>query len=192
VWVNGRRQAKGKWRRCEYERLRDDLAWRRRDLADPASGTPLVAACGAARSLYSGPHTEDAPDLVVETAPGYHGGFEIDRVVSEVPRATLASVSGSHVPEGIFVAAGGPFRRGVVLDPPSLADVLPTVLHLLGVPLPDDLDGRVVTEALEPEFVAANPVRLAPRQGGAAGRASLSSDDEGEMRKFLQGLGYVE
>jgi predicted AlkP superfamily phosphohydrolase/phosphomutase len=194
VWVNlAGRQARGTVAAgAEYERLRDDLVAALADLADPASGTPLVRGVWRREEVYSGPHTEDAPDLLVETAPGYHGGFEIDRVVSEVPRATLASVSGSHLPEGIFVAAGGPFRRGVALDPPSLADVLPTVLHLLGVPLPDDLDGRVVTEALEPEFVAANPVRLAPRQGGAAGRASLSSDDEGEMRKFLQGLGYVE
>src|SRR5262249_9650465 len=128
----------------------------------------------------------------VETARGYHGGFDLDRLVTDVAEPLLRQVSGSHVFEGIFVAAGGPFRRGVVLDPPSVADVLPTALHLLGAPLPDDLDARGISEALDPAWLAEHPVQIAERQGGAGGRVELSSDDEGEMRKFLQGLGYVE
>jgi hypothetical protein len=70
--------------------------------------------------------------------------------------------------------------------------VLPTAVHLLGAPLPDDLDGRVMGAALAPEWIAAHPVQTASREGGAGERVTLSSDDEGEMRKFLQGLGYVE
>jgi len=69
--------------------------------------------------------------------------------------------------------------------------VLPTALHLLGVPLPDDLDGRVIEEALEPAYVAGHPVGLtAARHGEAA--TTAEQDDEEEMRRFLQGLGYVE
>ena len=109
-----------------------------------------------------------------------------------VPRATLARVSGSHTSEGVLVAAGGPFRCGAVIDPPHLADVLPTALHLLDTPLPDDLDGRVIEAALEAAYVREHPVRIAAREGGADGRRELSNEDEGEMRKFLQGLGYVE
>ena len=32
----------------------------------------------------------------------------------------------------------------------QLLDIAPTVLHLLGVPVPGDMDGRVLTELLEP------------------------------------------
>ena len=112
--------------------------------------------------------------------------------MSDVPLAALRTLSGSHAPDGILIAAGGPFRRGVTLEPPSLADTLPTALHLLGVALPDDLDGRVLAEALDPAWVAAHPVRTASRESSSGERVALSGDDEGEMRKFLQGLGYVE
>jgi len=35
-------------------------------------------------------------------------------------------------------------------------------------------------------------VRRATREGAAGDRVTLPADDEGAMRKFLQGLGYVE
>ena len=194
VWVNlAGRQPRGIVAPGgEYEQVRDELVRELAGLRDPETGAPLIAAVRRREEVYAGAHLADAPDLIVETVPGYHGGFDLERLVTDVPRAALAAVSGSHTPEGIFVAAGGPFRRGVQLEAPELADVLPTALHLLGAPLPDDLDGRVLEEALEPAYVAGHPVRSAAREGRAGDRVTLSSDDEGEMRKFLQGLGYVE
>jgi hypothetical protein len=37
--------------------------------------------------------------------------------------------------------------------------VVPTLLYLLGYPVPDDLPGRVLTEMIEPEFLQRFPVR---------------------------------
>ncbi|HJQ83426.1 MAG TPA: alkaline phosphatase family protein [Candidatus Binatia bacterium] len=194
VWVNlAGRQPKGIVQPgAEYEALRDELVRELSAVRDPDTGAPLVAGVWRREEIYDGPRAADAPDLIVATVTGHHGGFDLERLVTDVPRATLRSINGSHTAEGIFVAAGGPFRQGVALDAPHLADVLPTAVHLLGAPLPDDLDGRVLTEALEPAWVDAHPIRSAARTGGAGDRTALSSDDEGEMRKFLQGLGYVE
>jgi predicted AlkP superfamily phosphohydrolase/phosphomutase len=193
VWVNlAGRQPKGTVAPADYERVREMLAREIAALRDPATGAALVTAVWRREDVYAGAHAADAPDLIVETAPGHHGGFDLETVVSDVPEAALREISGSHTAEGILIAAGAPFRRGVEIDPPSLADVLPTGLHLLGMPLPDDLDGRVLEGALEPAWMTAHPVRSAAREGGAGDRVTLSSDDEDEMRKFLQGLGYVE
>jgi len=193
VWVNlAGRQPKGTVAPgAEYEALRDALVRELSALRAP-DGTPLVTGVWRREEVYAGPHCAEAPDLIVETAPGHHGGFDLDHLVTDVPLTALRTINGSHTAEGILVAAGGPFRRGVVLEPPQLADVLPTAVHLLGVPLPDDLDGRVLVEALEPAYVAAHPVRRAAREGAAGERVTLPADDEGEMRKFLRGLGYVE
>jgi predicted AlkP superfamily phosphohydrolase/phosphomutase len=194
VWVNlAGRQPKGIVAPgAEYEALRERLVGELAALRDPATGAPVVTGVWRREDVWSGPRTADAPDLIVQTATGHHGGFDLDALVTDAPRTALRNINGSHTAEGILVAAGGPFRRGVVVDPPSLADVLPTAVHLLGAPLPDDLDGRVLAETLEPEWTAAHPVRIAAREGGTGDRVTLSSDDEGEMRKFLQGLGYVE
>jgi predicted AlkP superfamily phosphohydrolase/phosphomutase len=194
VWVNlAGRQHKGIVAPgAEYERLRDALIREMSALKDPRTGAPLVASVRRREEVYSGPHAVDAPDLIVETVPDHHGGFDLIDLVTDVPLAVLRNISGSHTAEGIFIAAGGPFRRGVALDPPNLADVLPTAVHLLGAPLPDDLDGRVLEEALEADYLRQHPVRWEARAGGNWDRVALSNDDEGEMRKFLQALGYVE
>jgi hypothetical protein len=134
----------------------------------------------------------DAPDIVIETATGCHGGTDVDALVAPVVPSALRQVSGSNTADGIFLATGGPFRCGVSIERPNLADTLPTALHLVGASLPDDLDGQVIAEALDPAWLAAHPVRIESPGAMGAAREELSEGDEAEMRKFLQGLGYVE
>jgi arylsulfatase A-like enzyme len=48
-----------------------------------------------------------------------------------------------------LIASGPSLREGVVAPlPTGVIDILPTVLTLLGLPLPDALDGRVLRETL--------------------------------------------
>jgi arylsulfatase A-like enzyme len=51
-----------------------------------------------------------------------------------------------------LIAAGPDFQKGWVDHLPSgNIDLAPTVLHILGVPSPERMDGRVLTEALTSE-----------------------------------------
>jgi predicted AlkP superfamily phosphohydrolase/phosphomutase len=197
VWVNlvGRHPRGTVAPGADYEQVRERLTTFLRELRDPESGRLLVTGVWRREDVYTGPHASDAPDLIVETAPGHHGGFGLDRLVTDVPAATLRKVSGSHTKEGIFIGAGGPFRAGVAIEPPHLADVLPTALHLLGAPLPKALDGQVVANALDAAFMRECPVRFhapGPYADGDVTPTTLPSDDEGEIWKSLQGLGYGE
>lgn len=104
-----------------------------------------------------------------------------------------------HGPPGILVMAGGPVRRGVRLEDAHVYDLFPTVLHLLGLPVPETADGRVLEEALEPGFRTAAPVTEvasydallplflpAPERGGEAEERRRQE----ELEK-LRALGYV-
>ena len=49
-----------------------------------------------------------------------------------------------------LIAAGPDFREGVTSDVPTgNVDVMPTLLHLLGMPVPPSVQGRVLTEGLQ-------------------------------------------
>ena len=74
--------------------------------------------------------------------------------------------TGDHRMEGILIAAGPAFRAGASPRQADLLDIAPTVLHLLGVPVPDDMDGRVLTELLEPSLARA---ALEPMPDATAG-----------------------
>jgi hypothetical protein len=69
---------------------------------------------------------------------------------------------GWHAEEALLILAGGPVKRGVELDRVDYLDLAPTILHLLGLPVPGDMPGRVLTEALEEDFLGRFPVRAIP------------------------------
>jgi len=55
--------------------------------------------------------------------------------------------SGCHHPVGMMVLYGPGIRKGVELGPCDNLDVAPTLLTLLGLPVPQALKGRILDEA---------------------------------------------
>jgi len=104
-----------------------------------------------------------------------------------------------HDPEGIFVLAGPGARRGLrLVDRPTLFDIAPTVLHLLGLPAGDDMQGRVIETAIDPAFLAAHlPRRIPTWDDPARGRPAPLDDGPGaraaeaELLASLRALGYI-
>ena len=104
--------------------------------------------------------------------------------------------SGSHRLQGILIAAGGPVVRGARLEKePSVADVTPTVLALLGLPVARDMDGRVLEEILDPAFLAEHPIRWVESYEELIERPPLPEGEEGldgSRAEYLRSLGYIE
>jgi len=93
-------------------------------------------------------------------------------------------------PDGIFVARGPAFEAGVALDPVSVFDVAPTILHVLGFPVADDMPGEVRIDALrDPRPVKRVATYETGDYGPGAGERSPLEDD---IRRELQALGYIK
>ena len=56
--------------------------------------------------------------------------------------------AGTHSRMGMLLAAGPQIRPGSRLEPVKITDVAPTALHLMGIPIPRDMDGSVLTALL--------------------------------------------
>ena len=91
---------------------------------------------------------------------------------------------------GIFCAFGPGVRQGVRLPRLSIMDLAPTVLWLRGLPVPEDMDGRVLTDLFEPDFVAGHPVLHGAATGSLtpAAAAELSAEDEEALADRLRGM----
>ncbi|MDP8255370.1 MAG: hypothetical protein P9M14_06445 [Candidatus Alcyoniella australis] len=62
---------------------------------------------------------------------------------------------GAH---GVFLAMGPAIEPGARLrDDAKVEDIAPTILYLLGLPIPRQISGRVLTEVIRPETLAARP-----------------------------------
>ena len=59
---------------------------------------------------------------------------------------TLGPDDGGHGSEGYFVMAGPGVPPQGKISELSLIDVAPTVLYLMGLPVPEDMEGRVLVE----------------------------------------------
>lgn len=53
-------------------------------------------------------------------------------------------------------------RAGVEARGARVVDLAPTLYYALGLPVPRDLDGRVLTEFYEPGFLAGHPLTFVP------------------------------
>lgn len=181
-----------------YERLRDEIAARALELAAP-DGRPIVSAVYRREELFDGPELGKIPDLVVEFADYAWLGkgnmrsrsLELwDRV--EIEPGSARSYVGSHRVEGVVALAGPSAAQGAPIVA-GIEDVAPTVLHLLGEPVPLELEGRVLEEAIDPGVLAASPPRLEDVGSVTVGPAEeYSAEESEEVERRLRSLGYVE
>jgi predicted AlkP superfamily phosphohydrolase/phosphomutase len=179
--------------------LLNDLKAALSTIPHPETGKPLVAHVHEREELYHGPHAALAPDLTVVLADwryrtiGLHD-FATHRVISPSFGPT-----GDHRMEGILVGSGPGFRAGALPQGTSLLDVAPTVLHLLGVPVPSDMDGRVLTELLGstvprhhlPVHGPALASIAADRTSAAFAESGYTAEDDAVIQQRLADLGYL-
>lgn len=182
----------------EYDALCAELAARLADLRSPA-GEPIVAAVHRREDLFHGPELTRIPDLVVEFRDyAWLGKGNLTERSEEladrvVPTAHPNIVySGSHRPDGIFVLAGPAAREGARLAP-GILDVAPTVFYLLDEPIPTDLEGRLLAEALEPALLDTRPARFAePQEIELARPRGYDEAGAAAVEERLRSLGYLE
>jgi arylsulfatase A-like enzyme len=98
---------------------------------------------------------------------------------------------GAHHPDGTLLTTGPSFREATGGTEHSIYDVAPTLLHLLGVPVPEHFDGRVMTDLLNDD--AAKDVRRQTVKSTHAETARTASPGDDEIvRRRLRSLGYLE
>jgi predicted AlkP superfamily phosphohydrolase/phosphomutase len=173
----------------------DDLKAALLAIPNPETGEPLVARVLERDELYDGPYAHLAPDLTVVPRDwrfrtiGLHD-FTTNKLISPAFGPT-----GDHRMDGVLIAAGPPFRPGSLPEGATLLDIAPTVLHLLGVPVPGDMDGRVLTELLDPSVapVAADPEEPAYLDSiePDAVVVPYSDEDDAAIQRRLADLGYL-
>jgi predicted AlkP superfamily phosphohydrolase/phosphomutase len=182
----------------QYEELREQIIEALRNLVDPETGKPIVSAIYKREEIYHGPYLVRAPDVLFqpieeETPYRVFDGFNyIDNPDLPLIIADSALGTGAHRLNGIFLAWGKHIMPKQPLTGASVIDVAPTVLHLMGQPIPDDMDGRVLKEIFEPDF-STKPIEyvpgLAPEE--EMGESVYSDDEVALITERLRGLGYV-
>jgi len=157
----------------EYEAVVADLRRRLLAFRDPSTGEPVVTAVHRREEIYQGPHAADAPDLVLETARTVCAVEGVGpSVLFPCDDSATHERTGNHARDGMLVLHGDGIRAGLELCSVPVDDLAPTVLYLMGVPVDPNMDGRVLTEALDAERLARQPIEVSARPYEAVRAAS--------------------
>jgi predicted AlkP superfamily phosphohydrolase/phosphomutase len=176
-----------------YEHVRSLLIEQLGQLSDPATGERVVTQVWRREEAFPGSQMAMAPDLTLSLRDG---GF-ISILKSDMVLKPRPEVVGTHRPQGIFMARGPGIRQGLSLPALSITDVAPTLLYILGLPVPSDLEGRVADQIFEPALLQERSMRVGePTQVPEAfpqwPESQEDKEGEAQVLERLKNLGYVE
>jgi predicted AlkP superfamily phosphohydrolase/phosphomutase len=121
---------------AEYEALRDEIAATALNLTDPDTGERMIQKVLKREEVYSGPQFEQAADLILVPFDGYDLKGNLGKDTLTFKGEELV---GMHTyDDAALYVQGKELREG----PIWVADPMPTILALMGVPIPGDVDGQ--------------------------------------------------
>jgi predicted AlkP superfamily phosphohydrolase/phosphomutase len=124
----------------DYDRVREEVADALLRMTDPASGEPIVERVYRREELYEGPYAHLGADLVLATREGFDPKGSLGKDALTFKGPTLV---GMHTTPDALVYVRGVERFD---RRPYIADLAPTILELLGVPVPASMDGRTLVD----------------------------------------------
>ncbi len=154
----------------------------------PDTGEQIFEAIVTKEQAFEGPFLEDAPDVLID-------GSRRSRLrMSILPGRGLFvdAVHAGHDELGIFYAVGPGVREGATVEGARLLDVTPTILYQFGLPLTEDMDGRVLEEIFTEQF---REGRAIERRGASVladhSEQVFSDGERDELEGRLRDLGYI-
>lgn len=139
--------------------------------------------------LFYGEKLKDAPDILFvlnefEVGMDPHIGHDSLLVSDE-------SFSGIHRMNGIFIASGPEIKENEKIEA-EIVDIAPTILHIMGVAIPDDMDGKVLRNMFkENSNLFKKKVTYQRVRRRESKRVQMSDEDREAIMERLRQLGYL-
>jgi len=126
-----------------------------------------------------GPYAHRAADIFLVSKYGYEISQRLVPSYLSSPSIFGDIRTGTHRPQGIFIAYGPDFGKGLKLRKNLFTwDITPTILHMFNLPLPNYMDGRVVKEIFRKQSVLQRAVRF----------QQVTTSEEARIKKVLKQL----
>lgn len=176
-----------------YEETLEMVAERLRRIMDPHTGRPLVTDIVFGKDIYDGPYAGNGPDITIFMRDFRVCAYGNTEFASHRWLTPMFGRTGWHRLDGILAAAGPGIRQGENAAGARIWDVYPTILALMGVPIPAGLDGQPLLSILRDEVrehIRYDSRGLDSYRQDEKGRGYTAEEEE-MMERHLKGLGYV-
>ena len=177
----------------EAGRLCEDIQSALLEIRDPRNGKKVIEQVYRREDIFTGTYTERLPELIIKFNSDYQSSADPSApLFSDVNPSDFDFQSGNHDENGIFIAWGKNIRKGAKFAPAQIQDMAPTILYAMGLSVPDEMDGQVLLDIFEQDFVDKNPIgRISESKWTETESYELNEDASDKMKEQLQGLGYM-
>jgi len=190
----------------EYEEICRKIIKELGKIRCPETNEKVVGRVFRKEEVYSGEELYRAPDIIFEwknhsyvhrpSEPGTNNGFLRRLSQEELERSeNLIRPSGIHRDHGILISFGKHIKNEKGLPEASIMDLAPTILYRSGIPVPSDMDGRVLFEFFEKDFADKNLIRQTPVNSEIISEnktVTYSGNESKSIEERLRGLGYID
>jgi len=188
------REPKGIVKRKEFDRIMEIIKKELKEIKDPWTGKNIVKYIFRKEEIFQGPYVEKAPDLLFffsssEYLPQEELNHNVFSIVDE-----KSKITGHHFScfNGIFILNSPAIKSDAHLDNAHIMDITPNVLYLMGLPVAEEMDGRVWIEVVKPEFQKKYPLRKVKYNLYKEKREiKFGKEEEEEIKRQLKDLGYL-
>jgi predicted AlkP superfamily phosphohydrolase/phosphomutase len=193
IYVNLKgREPHGVVEEKDYDSVCNAIVERLKALRDPQTGEAWAGEVFRREQVYEGPRVADAPDIAflprdMRYLPLGNADFTSNKFMVDA-----FGISGCHRMHGVMIGNAAAVKQAERLDAAHIYDVAPTLLYLMGEPVPADMDGRVLTEIINEDYLFANRIDYSQANESAQPNAMPYSDAENaEIIESLKNLGYI-
>lgn len=126
-------------------------------------------------------------------------GFEVgDERIQRKSGLDVATAHLQHKRDGVVILNGPQIIPNKEIFGTTVLDITPMALYLLGLPTAADMDGRVIDDAIDRDFLKKHPIETIDTYEGGEGFEGREPAEEGvdpaisdEMVARLESLGYI-
>jgi len=193
IYVNLKgREPRGAVEEKDYDAVCRRIVERLSALRDPQTGEPWAGEVFRREEVYDGPRVSDAPDIAflprdMRYLPLGNADFTSNKFMVDA-----FGISGCHRMHGVMIGNAAAVKPAMRLDAARIYDIAPTLLYLMGEPVPADMDGRVLTEIVAEDYLLANPIGYSQADESApANEIEYSEAENAEVIESLKNLGYI-
>lgn len=173
---------------AQYEQRLQEVMAVLHELRDD-DGRPILSQLIRGDQTYQGPYAHKGADLHLILDDYNMIACPLFATEGKVMTHQIRGDSGCHRSEGIFIAYGPGIKQGVTLPAHSIMDLAPTIMHLLGAPVPTEMDGRVLSDI----FTHPTPVTYSADNAPATAVSGqqYDADESAQVEERLRSLGYL-
>ena len=200
IWINLKgRETSGIVDADEFDKLRNTIIKKLDDLVND-QGEKIVECVYKKEDIYSGEYIDRAPDLIIRWKDyAYHSRQrfgedekEIFQSVQTMPLSKL-EMNGFHKMEGVVFVKGPGIKKNNVIKDANIIDMAPTILYVMGLDIPSDMDGQIVKDIFEEDYLSSHSASF--HETDSEKKEDLDSvysqDEADKVADRLKNLGYM-